>query len=108
MALRYSYKNRMGHYTLRWENKDYKVWFCHANAICAMLYFYKDEEDGKKVDMVQLQGFFADIKHAKACLDDDFFRNCRNFTFYAKELDKSMWELIKLMTTKYGIKVTIK
>lgn len=98
----------MGYYIIRWDNKDYKVWFCHANALCAMLHFYKDEKDGKKVDMVQLLGFFADIKHAKACLADDIFRNCRCFTFFAKEMNPNMWKLVKLMTTKYGIKITIK
>jgi hypothetical protein len=73
-----------------------------------MMYFYREEKDGKRVDKVQLCGFFADTKHAENCIKDGFFRNCKGFTFFAKELqDASYWKLIKLLT-KYGIKVTIK
>lgn len=103
--LNVSYKNRIGYYTLKSQDgqNKWKIWFCHANCVCAMMHFYKDEN---KVDMVQVYGFFSDDTHAKRCIEDGFFDDCSGFHFYAKEMDNRMWKLVKLMTKK-GIKVTI-
>lgn len=104
MALNVSYRNRIGYYTLTQEGRKFKIYFCHANCTCAMIYFYKDSEG---VNRVQLQGWFVDLAHAKRCIKDDFFKDCSNFVFYAKELDKDLWKVIQMLTEK-GIKVTIK
>ena len=104
--LNVSYENRIGYYTRTWNVNDYKVWFCHANCLCAEVHFYKDENDR---DMVSLQGFYADIQHLKNCFKDKsmkLYGDCKDFHFYAKELDKELWKMIQLLT-KNGIKVTI-
>lgn len=72
-----------------------------------MIHFYRDEKDGKRVDMTQLMGFFVDLKHANNCIKDNFFNKCSGFTFFAKELDDDLWKMVRLMA-KNGIKVTIK
>lgn len=110
MALHVTYTNRLGYFTRKALNGETcKVWFCRANALCAMMHFYREEKDGKRHDMVQLWGFFADTKHAENCIKDGFFNDCSNITFNAKECADAtnIWKLIKLLT-KYGIKVTIK
>ena len=112
MALNVSYKNRMGYCTLTRESiegkRTWKIWFCRANCLCAMMYFYDEKgDDGKKTPMVQLHNFVADLEHAKRCFKDGLFDDYSNFTFYAKELNDRMWKFIKLLT-KYGHKVTIK
>lgn len=108
MALHCSYKNRFGHYTYKFNGKPYKVWFCQANALCAMIHFYREEREGKRVDMVQLMGFFGDLVHARNCIKDaDFFKNCTGFTFFANELTPDMWKLVKMMS-RNGIQVTLK
>lgn len=107
--LNVSYKNRIGYYTLTSQDGQtkWKIWICHANALCAMMYFYNDiDKDGKKTPMVQLHNFFVDLEHAKRCIKNDTFHDCSNFHFYAKEMDDRMWRLVKIMT-KNGIKVTI-
>lgn len=108
MALHVNYKNRLGYFKKqsldgRWR----KVWFCRANALCSMMYFYREEKDGKRHDMVQLWGFFADVTHAERCINTGYFKNCGRFVFYAKALNKDLWKMIQLMTEN-GIKVTIK
>lgn len=107
--LNVSYKNRIGYYTLTSQDgqNKWKIWFCHANALCAMMYFYNEKKDGKKQSMVQLHNFFVDLEHAKRCIKNDTFHDCSNFHLYAKEMDDKMWKLVKIMT-KNGIKVTIK
>lgn len=109
MALHVNYKNRMGYcYVSNVDGtRKAKIWFCHANALCAIMNFYKAEEDGKKVDMVRLHSFLLDLGHAKNCIKADLFKDYSGFTFFAKELTDEMWKLIKMMT-KHGIKVTIK
>lgn len=110
MALHVNYKNRLGYFKKQsLDGKWRKVWFCRANALCSMMYFYREEKDGKRHDMVQLWGFFADVKHAERCIKDGFFRDCKDFTFDAKECEDltNIWKLIKVLT-KNGIKVTIK
>lgn len=110
MALHVTYTNRLGYFTRKSLNgKTRKVWFCRANALCAMMRFYREQKDGKRVDKVQLCGFFADTKHAENCIKDGFFNDCSNITFNAKECadETNIWKLIKVLT-KNGIKVTIK
>lgn len=108
MALNVSYKNRLGYFTLKGDDgASWKIHFCRANAMCAMMYFYREVKDGKRHDMVRLWGFFCDAKHAKACIDDGFFRNCTGFTFISKNMSDRTWQLVKTMT-KCGIKVAIK
>ena len=107
MALHVNYKNRMGYCYLHSrgdENRKWKVWFCHANALCALMYFYRDED---KANMAQLNAFFVDVKHAERCIKDGIFGNYSGFVFFAKELTSDMWKLIKKMTEN-GIKVTIR
>ena len=105
MALHVSYKNRRGYCYC--DNVDRtgkaKIWFCHANCLCAMMNFYKDENGEAK----RLHSFLLDIDHAKNCIKADLFKDYSGFTFFAKELNEKMWRLIKMMT-KHGIKVTIK
>lgn len=109
--LRVNYKNRIGYCYLR-DSDDkpkWKIWFCHANCVCAMVYFYKEisADDGKNHQMAQVNGFFTDMGHAKRCINRGFFdRYCR-FNFYAKELDDRMWKMIRIMA-KNGINITIK
>lgn len=114
MALHVNYKNRYGFYTQTLKTaqgeKSYKVWFCRANCTCAMIHFYKrEDEQGKMATYCDLGGWFNDLKHAERCIADGFFAHCKGFTFLAKEMasDKEIWGLIKLLV-KHGIKVTIK
>lgn len=109
MALHVSYKNRMGYCYLKSMDgtKTWKIWFCHANALCAMMYFYRKQEDGKLHDMVQLNNFLLDVQHAKRCIQGGAFKDYYGFTFFANELTPNMWKLVKIMA-KSGIKVIIK
>lgn len=106
MPANVSYVNRIGYCTLTQRENKFKIWFCHMNGLCAMMYFYNKMKDGKKVPMEQLHAFFCDVEHAKRCIKDDFFADYSNFHFYAKEMGDGMWKLVKIMT-KHGIKVTI-
>lgn len=105
--LRVSYKNRIGYYTHTDRLDDIerkgKVWICHANALCAFMYFYKDK-DG--TNMTQLMGFCADLQHLKNLVKDGWFTPCSNFHFYAEEMDSEMWKMVKILANG-GIKVTI-
>lgn len=106
MSVNVSYVNRIGYCTLKQGENKFKIWFCHMNGLCAMMYFYNEVEDGKKIPMVQLHAFFGNLTHAKRCINDDFFEGYSNFHFYTKEMDNEMWKLVKIMTN-HGIKVTI-
>ena len=106
MSVSVSYDNRIGYCTLTQKENKFKIWFCHMNGLCAMMYFYNAMKDGKKVPMVQLHSFFNDVKHAERCIKNNFFADYSNFHFYAKEMDDRIWKLAKIMT-KHGIKVTI-
>lgn len=107
MPLSVSYKNRIGYYTctdkLDEKERKGKIWICHANCLCAFMYFYKETTGA---NMAQLMGFCVDIQHVKNLIKDDWFAPCSNFHFRAKEMDADLWKLVKLMT-KHGIKVTI-
>lgn len=106
MPANVSYVNRIGYCTLTQRENKFKIWFCHMNGLCAMIYFYNKIEDGKRIPMVQPLAFLCDVGHAKRCIKNDFFADYSNFHFYAKEMDDRMWSFIKLLT-KHGIKVTI-
>lgn len=104
-----NYENQIGYCFLKDENGEpsWKICFCHANCLCAMMYFYNEvSEEGEPTEMVQLHAFFSDVEHAKRCINDDFFADYTDFHFYAKELDNDLWRMIRVMTKK-GIKVTI-
>lgn len=106
--LRVSYKNRIGHYTLTQkecdgESHQYRLHICHANCLCAIMYFYTDPEKGK---MAQVHGFFTDPSHLKACIKQGFFEGADNFHFNADQLDADMWKFIKVIVAA-GKKVTI-
>lgn len=107
MPLNVSYKNRIGYFTQEDRLGDIaqkrKVWICHANALCAFMYFYKDENG---VDMAQLMGFAYDIQHVKNLIKNDWFAPCSNFHFFAKEMDAELWKMVKLLA-EAGIKVTV-
>lgn len=107
--LNVSYKNKIGHFTATQKRGEavhtYRVDICHANALCAMVQFYTDNNGNK---MAQLVSFFADIQHAKNCLKEDWLlEDWNNFVFNAKECDTQMWKLIRLLAEN-GKKVTIK
>lgn len=110
MPLNVSYKNRIGYYTETQKLGDqvykYKIWFCHANCLCAMMYFWTEDQNGEKVSLVKPVGFFSDLAHLKRC-DKNIFENCSNFHFKAQELNTELWNMIKYMTTTLHIKVTI-
>lgn len=106
--LNVSYKNKIGYYTLTQTRADgthkFRIDICHANCLCAMIYFYTDS-DGEK--MARLNTFLMDIPHAKDCIKDNVFDGCDNFVFKAKQCDSNMWKLIRLLADN-GKKVTIK
>lgn len=104
--LNVSYKNKIGYCRLTQSDTcKLRVDICHANCLCAMCEFYKNESGE---DMVQLVAFFADIAHAKRCFKDGLFINdWNNFVFNAKECNNEMWKFIRLLADN-GKKVTIK
>lgn len=107
MALQVDFKNRIGYYTLHSQDgtKKWKIWLCHANALCAEIYFYKDE-NGKEV--ANLHCFFADIEHLKRCAKDGLLDHYKaGITLYSKEMDNDLWKMARIFAES-GIKVTIK
>lgn len=120
MALRVSYKNRIGWYTKteRWpdeQEKKFKNWMCHANVdLWADMYFYTVKEDyeefgtkHKKGDkMAQLIGFWIDTAHLKRAMKDDCYRGADDFHFYADQMDADIWKAVKILADA-GKKVTI-
>ena len=71
MSVNVSYVNRIGYCTLKQGENKFKIWFCHMNGLCAMMYFYNEVEDGKKIQMVHLHAFFSDLTHAKRCINNE-------------------------------------
>lgn len=104
MPLQVDFKHPIGHYTHKFGQHKIKNLICPANALCGMVHKYDHPAHGAMID---LAGFFADLKHAEKCIKAGYFSQCTGITFYAKALDKDHWKLIQLMT-KNGIKVTIK
>lgn len=106
--LNVSYKNKIGHFTQTENREDgvrkFRIDICHANCLCAMMYFYKNAE-GENI--AQVVSFFTDIKHVKRCIKDGMFNHWSNFVFNAKECDAEMWKFIRLLANN-GKKVTIK
>lgn len=111
MALRVSYKNRIGYYTKteKWpdeQEKKFKNWMCHANVdLWADMYFYKVAEDyerfGRKYHkgdkMAQLIGFWCDKAHLKRGLDGGCYHNADNFHFYEEEMNPDIWAAVKVL-----------
>lgn len=103
--LNVSYKKRIGYFTLTQGENKFRIHICHANCLCAMCEFYKNESGE---EMVQLVSFFHDMTHAKRCFKDDvFLYDWDNFVFHAKECNNEMWKFIRLLADN-GKKVTIK
>lgn len=101
--LNVSYENRIGYCTLTQGEDEFRIDFCHANCLCAMMYFYK-EEDG--TEMVRVHCFFADLAHAKRCIDGGVLEGHDDFHFVKKEMDRSMMAFARHLE-KRGFKVTI-
>ena len=121
MALRVSYKNRIGYYT-KTENwpkdepeRKYKNWMCHANVdLWADMNFYKVKEDyerfGKKYKkgdkMAQLIAFWCDTKHLKDALKEGAYDKADDFHFFADQMDADIWKAVKILVNA-GKRVTI-
>lgn len=107
MALHVDFENRIGYYTLHSQDgsKKWKIWFCHANALCAEIYFYKDE-NGE--EMANLHSFFGDVEHLRRCAKAGLLTNYgAGVTLYAKEMNNDLWKMARIFAEN-GIKVTIK
>lgn len=106
--LNVSYINKIGYYTLTQNSVDgtrkFRIDICHANCLCALMYFYT-AEDGSK--MAQVNGFCVDIKHLKALLKNDFFAGADNFVFRAKEMNSDLWNMVRVLANN-GKKISIK
>lgn len=106
--LNVSYKNKIGHFTQTQTTEDgttkFRIDICHANCLCAMMYFYTDSKGDK---MAQVVSFFIDLGHFKNCIKDGMLNNWNNFVFNAKECNAEMWKLIRLLADN-GKKITIK
>lgn len=101
--LNVSYKNKIGRYTLTQTNahgtQKFRIDICHANCLCAMMYFTEDT--------AQVISFFHDLTHAKNCIKNNVLDGSDNFIFNAKQLNSEMWKLIRLLADN-GKKITIK
>ena len=120
MALRVSYKNRIGYYTKteRWPDepeRKYKNWMCHANVdLWADMSFYKVKEDyeqfGTKYHkgdkMAQVIAFWIDPQHLKRALKDGAYWGADDFHFFADQMTAKMWTAVKILA-EAGKKVTI-
>ena len=105
--LNVDFNNRIGYYTLHSQDgtQKWKIWFCKANALCAEIYFYKDETGE---DMAKLHSFYGDVEHVRRCAKNGHLHGYeKGVTFYAKELDNDLWKMVKIFAEN-GIKVTIK
>lgn len=102
-----NYKCRIGYYTMKQKRgnkiQKYRIHICHSNSLCAMMHFYKENDE----DMAQLVCFFIDMPHAKRCIKEKVLGDCNDFVFKAKECNSDMWKLIRLLAES-GKKVTIK
>ena len=108
MALRVDYKKRMGYYLAPACNgKKAKVWICGANCLWAEINFYREMEDGKRIDMAQLCGFICDVAHLKRMVANGCKPAYHGLTFFADKLDSEQWKAIRVLTEN-GYKVTIK
>jgi hypothetical protein len=73
-----------------------------------MIHFCRENENGKQVDIAELYGFFADLTHAKRCINSGYWdERYSGFTFFSEQMNEDHWKMVKMMTQK-GIKVTIK
>ena len=119
MALRVSYKNRIGYYTKteKWPDepeRKFKNWICHANCLWADMYFWKAKEDykhfGSKVKkgdkMSNVIAFWLDPQHLKRAMKDDCYHGADDFHFFADQMDADIWKAVKILA-EAGKKVTI-
>ncbi len=104
--LNVDYRNRIGYYTLVQGERQFKIWFCHCNALCAEMYFYTDKESGE--ERVQVYSFYTDLKHLKNCAKEGLLGGYeKGITLFAKEMNNDLWKLARIFAEN-GIKVTIK
>lgn len=105
--LNVSYQNKIGHYTQKDHTsegyKEYRIDICHANCLCALMYFFTDE-NGEK--MSRVHGFFTDTKHLKKCIANSLFDNCDDFVFNSSEMSSEIWSMVKVLVGA-GKKVNI-
>ena len=119
MALRVSYRNRIGYYTKteRWPDepeKKFKNWICHANCLWADMYFWKAKVDyehfGSKVKkgdkMAEVIAFWLDPQHLKNALKEGAYHGADDFHFFADQMDTDIWKAVKILVDA-GKKVTI-
>lgn len=106
--LNVSYENRIGYYTLVEQHPDgerkFKIWLCHANCLCAMMYF-SDEND---THTAMLHMFLADMQHFRNILKSfpKMLDGVNDFHFNAKELNNDLWALVRKLAG-LGKKITI-
>lgn len=107
MALNVDFKkcNRIGYYTTLQNGRKFKIWLCPANALCAEIHFYKDENGEEKA---HLYSFFGDIQHVKNCAKNGHLTGYHSgVTLYAKMINNELWKMVRIFSEN-GIKVTIK
>ena len=103
--LHVDYTKKIGYYTTEQNGRKFKIWLCHANCLCAEIYFYTDE-DGHRAGM--LRSFFGDIQHVKNCAKAGVLTGYHSgVTLYAREMNKELWEMARIFAEN-GIKLTIK
>lgn len=106
MALSVDFKDKLGHYTLNYADRKFKIFFCGCNALVADIYFYTDAEDGEK--RASLQSFFGDVEHLKRCAKNGLLKRYeQGITLYAKKMNNDLWKMARIFAEQ-GIKVTIK
>ena len=107
MAVHVNYNERMGYWTAMHNGKAIRIWLCKANCLWAEMHFYRKEEDGKRIDMAQLCGFYCDLGHLKRCVSAGCIPDYKGLTFFAEKMTQDTWKAVKALTEN-GIKVTIK
>lgn len=111
--LNVNYKNRIGYCTETQVQPDgtknkYRIWFCWANCLCALMYFWDEEKDGEILHNAKPVGFFTDNPHFDRCIKAKVLINYSNFHFKVKELNKDqrLWTMVKHLVLS-GVKVTL-
>ena len=105
--LNVSYTNKIGSATLTQTSirgtEKYRLDICHANCLCALMYFYTDPQKGEQA---QLHAFFLDIKHLKACIKNGVLDGLDSFIFNAAEMNSDLWKMVRALS-EAGKTVTI-
>lgn len=68
MSLRVDFKAKMGEVMLKQNDNLFAIDICQANATCAFIYNYKNDEG--EVEHI-LQGFFADKQHVNNLIKEN-------------------------------------